>query len=126
MGPVTTCRSGILATNQGLSDPDSERPHTQFTDGQGTGNSPDLKTEKVCAWMKMQLKDSNSNITNLDQLKQEFIMFWVTRMEDSLSLKKLVGSMSQRPQEVTDTVGTLPTASITWLYVFQNVINGQG
>jgi hypothetical protein len=76
--------------------------------------------------MKMQLKDSNSNITNLDQLKQEFIMFWVTRMEDSLSLKKLVGSMSQRLQEVIDTVGTLPTASIIWPYVFQNVINGQG
>ncbi len=68
--------------------------------------------------MKMQVKDSNSNITNLDQLKQEFIMFWVTRMEDSVSLKKLVWFMSQRLQEVTDTMGTLPTTSMIWLYVF--------
>jgi hypothetical protein len=32
--------------------------------------------------MRMQLRDFNSNIINLDQLKQQFMTLWVSSMED--------------------------------------------
>jgi hypothetical protein len=52
--------------------------------------------------MKMQLRDSNSNITNfLDQLKQKIMMLWVIRIEDYQYLKKLVKIMPEL-QEVID------------------------
>jgi hypothetical protein len=50
--------------------------------------------------MKMQLRDFNSIITTLDQLKQDIKPLWVTRMEDSLYFKKLMESMPQRLQKI--------------------------
>ena len=55
--------------------------------------------------MKQQLK--NVHATNLEELKEEITKLWVLRMDNCDYLKKLVESMPQRLQEVTDRDGNV-------------------